>query len=87
MLRNPRKTLQMCNNKVTVSLPLTEIDIEEIIDRVAEAIGRASIADIEDVDLTTYGLYDGYVLVYDHISKKWQSTNYLDRQIVDGGEY
>lgn len=77
----------MCNNKVTVSLPLTEIDIEEIIDRVVEAIGRPSIANNEDVDLTTYGLYDGYVLVYDHISKKWQSTNYLDRQIVDGGEY
>lgn len=77
----------MCNNKVTVSLPLTEIDIEEIVDRVAETIGRISIADIEDVDLTTYGLYDGHVLVYDHISKKWQSTNYLDRQIVDGGEY
>lgn len=87
MLRNPRKTLQMCNNKVTVSLPLTEIDIEEIIDRVSEAIGRTSVGDIEDVDLETYGLQSGYILVYDSISQKWQSTNYLDRQIVDGGEY
>lgn len=77
----------MCNNKVTVSLPLTEIDIEEIIDRVSEAIGRTSIRDIEDVDLETYGLQSGYILVYDNISQKWQSTNYLDRQIVDGGEY
>ena len=87
MLRNPRKTLQMCNNKVTVSLPLTEIDIEEIIDRVTETIGRTALGDLEDIDLKTYGLNDGYILVFDHISKKWQSTNYLDRQIVDGGEY
>ncbi len=68
-------------------MPLTEIDIEEIIDRVSEAIGRTSIGDLEDVDLETYGLQKGYILVYDNISQKWQSTNYLDRQIVDGGEY
>ncbi len=87
MLRNPRKTLQMCNNKVTVSLPLTEIDIEQIIDRVVEAIGRTSLSELEDVDLQSFGLKDGSLLIYNSISQTWQSSTYLDRQVVDCGEY
>lgn len=87
MLRSPRRTLANTYNCVSVSLPLTDVDIEMIINRVAEAIGRTSIADIEDVDLQTFGLEDGSVLIYNAVTKTWQSSTYLDRQKIDGGEY
>ena len=87
MYRSPRRTLANCHNVVSVSLPLTEIDINVIIERVAEAIGRTSIADIEDVDLNTFGLEDGSLLIYNSVTKTWQSSTYLDRQRVDGGTY
>ena len=87
MLRNSVKQLQCANNVVTVALPLTSIDIDEIVNRVSETIGRTSIGDLEDVDTDTFGLNDGYVLVYDEITQKWQSTNILDRQIIDAGTY
>ena len=87
MLRNSTKTLQCTNNVVTVALPLTSIDVDEIITQVADTIGRSSINSLEDVDTDTYGLDNGYVLVYDSITQKWQSTQYLYQQIVDAGEY
>ena len=87
MLRSTRRTLANCNNILSVSLPLTDIDIEMIINRVAEAIGRTSIADIEDVDLQTFGLKDGSLLIYNGVTETWQSSTFLDRQRIDGGEY
>ena len=87
MLRNSVRQLQCTNNVVTVALPLTSIDIDEIVNRVSETIGRTSIGDLEDVDTDTFGLSDGYMLVFDEITQKWQSTNILDRQIIDAGEY
>lgn len=87
MIRNPNHVLQCTNNVVTVALPLTSIDIDEIVNRVSETIGRTSIKDLEDVDTDTFGLQDGYMLVFDEITQKWQSTNILDRQIIDAGEY
>lgn len=87
MYRSPRRTLSNCHNVVSVSIPLTEIDINVIIERVAEAIGRTSIADIEDVDLATFGLEDGSLLIYNAVTETWQSSTYLDRQRVDAGTY
>lgn len=87
MYRSPRRTLANVHNCVSVSLPLTEIDINVIIERVVEAIGRTSIADIEDVDLNTFGLKDGSLLIYNAITETWQSSTYLNRQRVDGGTY
>lgn len=87
MIRNSKSVLQCVNNVVTVALPLTSIDIDEIVNRVSETIGRTSINDLEDVDTDTFGLSDGYMLVFDEITQKWQSTNILDRQIIDAGEY
>lgn len=87
MYRSPRRTLANVHNCVSVSLPLTEIDINVIIEKVVDAIGRTSIADIEDVDLNTFGLEDGSLLIYNDVTKTWQSSTYLDRQRIDAGEY
>lgn len=87
MLRNCQKALQCVNNVVTVALPLTSIDLDELITKVSEAIGRTSISNIEDVDTETYGVKNGSLLIYDEVTKKWQSSTYLVSQLVDAGEY
>lgn len=87
MYRSPRRTLANTRNCIAISLPLTEVDLNVIIERVAEAIGRTSIADIEDVDLATFGLEDGSLLIYNAVTETWQSSTYLDRQRVDAGTY
>ena len=87
MLRNPRKTLQSVNNCVTVALPLTSIDVQQIVNQVVEIIGKQTVSELEDVDLDTYGLEDGSVLVYNAFTQQWQSTTYIDRQHIDAGEY
>lgn len=87
MLRNPRKTLQSVNNCVTVALPLTSIDVEQIVNQVVEIVGSPAISDMTDVDFDTYGLEDGAILVYNGVTQQWQSTTYIDRQHIDAGEY
>ena len=87
MLRNPKKTLQAINNCVTVALPLTSVDLDRIIESVKEAVQVGNISGMEDIDLTTYGVEDGSLLVYNKETEKWQSTRKLERQVINAGEY
>lgn len=87
MLRDPRKTLQAVNNCVTVALPLTSIDIDVIVQHVLQTIGDFKIDKLVDVDLETYGLRDGSLLIYSQKNNKWQSSTYLNKQSIDAGEY
>lgn len=80
MYKDPRKTLQAINNRVTVSLPLASIDIDLIGDKL-------KVENLADVDTETFGKTDGVVLVYNQAAQKWQSTTLLDRQQMDAGEY
>ena len=80
LLRDPKRTVCAINNKVTVSLPLTQIDVKDIANKI-------NIEDLADVDIETYGKNDGVVLVYDSNTAQWQSTVLLDRQQMDAGEY
>lgn len=76
MFRSPRKTIANCNNVCTVSLPLTEIDINVIVRRVTEAIGMTSLGDFPDVNIEDVS--EGNVLVYNEAKRVWQNTNHLD---------
>lgn len=96
MLRNPRKTLQCNCNNVTVSLPLTEIDIDEIVTNVIEVLQNGgsellcnilSLDDLKDVNLRSHVVEDGSVLIYDQAEGQWIPTKSLIKQTVDGGQY
>lgn len=96
MLRNPRKTLQCNCNNVTVSLPLTEIDIDEIVTNVIEVLQNGgsellcnilSLDDLKDVNLHSHVVEDGSVLIYDQTEGQWIPTKSLIKQTVDGGQY
>lgn len=45
--------------------------------------GRSEVSLMEDVDLTN--LQDGGILVYAQNIAKWQATNLLEKQIMNGG--
>ena len=49
--------------------------------------GAATIQNLADVDTSTVGLAEGYVLVYDSASQKFQTTNVLNHVTVNGGSF
>lgn len=86
MLRNPKKSLQAINNCVTVAMPLTEIDVDYIADKVTGRLEYVdNLSEMQDVDLRN--LEEGSLLVFNEIEQKWQSTRKLLRQTMDAGEY
>ena len=46
-----------------------------------------SLANVADVDTTTYGKVDGSILVYRTLTNRWTSTTLLDSQNMDAGEF
>ena len=42
--------------------------------------GAATLQNLADVDTSTVGLAEGYVLVYDSASQKFQTTNVLNHR-------
>jgi len=52
---------------------------------VAGTIGPNSISTMIDVDLTN--LSDGNLLIYSQQTHKWISSNLLEKQIIDSGQY
>ena len=78
--KEPTRTLNSINNRVTVSLPMTTIDVEEVSKRI-------KIENLRDVDVKTYGKEDGSVLVFDGYTQTWRSQRLLNKQIIDAGEY
>ena len=49
--------------------------------------GAATLQNLADVDTSTVGLAEGYVLVYDSASQKFQTTNVLNHVTVNGGSF
>ena len=49
--------------------------------------GAATLANLADIDTQTFGLGDGYTLVYDSASQKFQTTNVLNNVTVNGGSF
>lgn len=78
--KEPTRTLNSINNRVTVSLPMTTIDVEEVSKRI-------QLENLRDVDVKTYGKEDGSVLVFDESTQMWKSQRLLNKQIIDAGEY
>lgn len=78
--KEPTRTLNSINNRVTVSLPMTTIDVEEVSKRI-------QLENLRDVDVKTYGKEDGSVLVFDESTQTWRSKRLLNKQIIDAGEY
>lgn len=78
--KEPTRTLNFINNRVTVSLPMTTIDVEEVSKRI-------QLENLRDVDVKTYGKEDGSVLVFDEYTQMWKSQRLLNKQIIDAGEY
>ena len=78
--KEPTRTLNSINNRVTVSLPMTTIDVEEVSKRI-------QLENLRDVDVKTYGKEDGSVLVFDESTQMWKSQRLLNTQIIDAGEY
>lgn len=48
-------------------------------------IGATRVDELTDVDITTQGLRDGSVLVYDNNTSKWVATVTLEKQLMNGG--
>ena len=78
--KEPTRTFNSINNRVTVSLPMTTIDVEEVSKRI-------QLENLRDVDVKTYGKEDGSVLVFDESTQTWRSQRLLNKQIIDAGEY
>lgn len=49
--------------------------------------GAATIQSLADVDIYTNGVDDGYLLIYDSASQKFQSGNVLNNVTVNGGSF
>ena len=49
--------------------------------------GAATLQNLGDVDTTTNGLGDGYLLIYDSASKRFQTGNVLNNVTVNGGSF
>jgi hypothetical protein len=49
--------------------------------------GAATVQNLADVDTDTNGLSDGYLLIYDSASQKFQSGNVLNNVTVNGGSF
>jgi len=49
--------------------------------------GAATIQTLGDVDTDTNGLGDGYLLIYDLASKRFQTGNVLNNVTVNGGSF
>ena len=49
--------------------------------------GAATLQNLADVDTSTVGLAEGYVLVYDSASQKFQTTTVLNQVTVNGGSF
>lgn len=49
--------------------------------------GAATLANLADIDTQTNGLGDGYLLVYDSASQKFQTANVLNNVTVNGGSF
>ena len=49
--------------------------------------GAATLQNLADIDTQTNGLDDGYLLVYDSASQKFQTANVLNNVTVNGGSF
>ena len=49
--------------------------------------GAATLQNLADVDTDTNGIGDGYLLIYDSASQKFQSGNVLNNVTVNGGSF
>lgn len=49
--------------------------------------GAATIQNLGDVDTNTNGLGDGYLLVYNSTSKRFETSNVLNNVTVNGGSF
>jgi hypothetical protein len=49
--------------------------------------GAATIQNLADVDTNTVGLDDGFLLVYNSATKRFQTSNILNNVIVNGGSF
>jgi hypothetical protein len=49
--------------------------------------GAATIQNLADVDTTTVGLDDGFLLVYNSTTKRFQTSNVLNNVTVNGGSF
>lgn len=49
--------------------------------------GAATIQNLGDVDPYTNGLGDGYLLIYNSTSKRFQTGNILNNVTVNGGSF
>ena len=49
--------------------------------------GAATVENLADVDSYTNGLGDGYLLIYDSASQKFQTGNVLNNVTVNGGSF
>jgi hypothetical protein len=49
--------------------------------------GAATIQNLGDVDTNTNGLGDGYLLIYNSTSKRFETGNVLNNVTVNGGSF
>ena len=49
--------------------------------------GAATLQNLADIDTQTNGLNDGYLLIYDSASQKFQTGNVLNNVTVNGGSF
>lgn len=49
--------------------------------------GAATLQNLADIDTITYGLEHGSTLVYDSVSKRFQTTKVLNDITVNGGSF
>jgi hypothetical protein len=49
--------------------------------------GAATLQNLADIDTQTNGVDDGYLLIYDSASQKFQTGNVLNNVTVNGGSF
>jgi hypothetical protein len=76
MLTKPQRVTNAINNRVTVALPITSLDIDYLSENM-----RVKLNDLKDVDASA--LADGAMLVWDEETESWQVTK--TNIVIDGG--
>lgn len=76
MLTKPQRVTNAINNRVTVALPITSLDIDYLSENM-----KVKLNDLKDVDAKD--LADGAMLVWDEEMENWQVTK--TNIVIDGG--
>jgi len=75
------------NSNINASIDVQSIPTVSSVGIQGQSAAQTGISGIADVDLTTNGVVQGSILIYQTGTNKWTSSSTLDAQNMEGGEF